>query len=137
MRSFLSQAKRCKWQEDISVLVTVIIIDVIIISKNWDTVLWMKEHSMLFHPQNCVSVFWNFIILPRYLGKNSLSLKSTWFPKEPWWRPFIYRAKQIKRNLGHGFVDQRQLKMLMDTVIKLILHQMLIFKKKNMKIDFS
>ena len=28
-------------------------------------------------------------------------------------KPFISRAKLIKRNLRHGFVDQRQLKMIM------------------------
>ena len=42
-----------------------------------------------------------------------MSLKTTSFPNEVWQKPFIFRAKQIKRNLRHSFVDKRQLKTIM------------------------
>ena len=42
-----------------------------------------------------------------------MSLKPTLFPKELWWKPFISREKQTKINLRHGFVEERQLKMIM------------------------
>ena len=42
-----------------------------------------------------------------------MSLKSASFPKKFCQKPFISQAKQIKRNLRHGFVDERQLKTIM------------------------
>ena len=64
-----------------------------------DRKILMSWLSVLFHLKNLVSVFWNFNVYPRYLGKRSLC---------PWHQPhfqrnsdksFISRAKQIKRNL--------------------------------------
>ena len=39
-----------------------------------------------------------------------MSVKSTSFCHEIWWKRSISRVKQIKRNSRHGFVDKRQVK---------------------------
>ena len=61
-----------------------------------------KTMSQFFEILNFSQVFvWGSVIM---------SMKSTSFPKELWWMPFISWIKQIKRNLIHRFVDERQLK---------------------------
>ena len=41
-----------------------------------------------------------------------MSVKSASFPKELWEKSFISGAKQIKRNVTHDFVDERQSKIM-------------------------
>ena len=95
LKYFLSQAKRYniifQWQEDINVVVI----------------------STLSSTKLCLS-FLIFEFLAKIFGETFImSLKSTWFPKALWWKPFTSRAKQFKRNLRHDFADERQLKIIM------------------------
>ena len=77
-----------------------------------DRKILMSLLSVLFHIQNRVSVFW---LLAKIFGEtlSKMSLKLTSFPIELWLKPFISWAKQIKRNLRLGFVEERQLKTIM------------------------
>ena len=78
-----------------------------------DRKILMSPLSAPFQQQNNVSVFWNLILAKIYGETFIMSLKSNWFPKELWQKPFISRSKQIKRNLRHSCVDERQLKTIM------------------------
>ena len=79
-----------QWQKDINVVV---------ISVFSSTKLCLSFSKVLFSAK----VFYETFIM---------SLKSTSFPKELWWKSFISRANKIKRNLRPYFVDERQMKMI-------------------------
>ena len=70
--------------------------------------------SVLFYLQNRVSVYWNFNFWPRYLGKRSLCPRNQpHFLRNSDKSLLSPRKKQIKRNRRHGFVNKRQLKIVM------------------------
>ena len=75
-----------------------------------DRKILMSLLSVLFHPLKPPIFFKEMLIM---------SQKSTSFPKELW-KPFISRAKQIKRNLRHALVDEWQLKTIMFLQIYLV-----------------
>ena len=68
-----------------------------------DRKILMSLLSVLFHLENCVSVFWNFNFWPRYLGKRSLC---------PWNQPHFLRNSD-KSLLSP---EQNKLKEIWDTV---------------------
>ena len=65
-----------------------------------------------FYLQNCLS-FLKIKFLAKIFGETFMSLKSTSFFKELWYKPLIYLAKQTKRNLRQVFLEERQLKTIM------------------------